>query len=90
VKTKSREFSMWSSTTSEGDGMSSEHFELFVTFANERYPGCTLEEKLSMYLNHHPVRAVPLLLELLRALVIAKNPHLETLLKNYDRPENTD
>ena len=37
----------------------------FLKFAHEGYPDCTLEQKLSAYLQHHPVRALPLLLELL-------------------------
>lgn len=37
----------------------------FLAFAKEKYPDCTLEQKLTAYLQHHPVRAMPFLLELL-------------------------
>lgn len=43
------------------------HYELFRRFAADHYPGCTLEQKLEMYLSHHPVRAVGLLRELILA-----------------------
>ena len=37
----------------------------FLAFAKDKYPDCTLEQKLSAYLQHHPIRALPFLLELL-------------------------
>lgn len=37
----------------------------FLEFAKTNYPECTLEQKLGAYLQHHPVRALPFLLELL-------------------------
>ena len=37
----------------------------FLEFAHASYPDCTLEQKLGAYLQHHPVRALPMLLELL-------------------------
>jgi hypothetical protein len=43
------------------------HYQLFLTFAKERYEGCTLQQKLEMYLSHHPARAVALLRELILA-----------------------
>ena len=42
----------------------SEHQD-FTAFSDERYPDCTLTQKLEVYLQHHPRRAVPLLEELL-------------------------
>lgn len=45
--------------------MADDHYATFLTFALERYPDCTLEQKLEMYLNHHPIRAVVLLQELI-------------------------
>ena len=37
----------------------------FLEFAKDNYPECTLEQKLGAYMQHHPVRAMPFLLELL-------------------------
>jgi hypothetical protein len=37
----------------------------FLEFAKANYPDCTLEQKLGAYMQHHPVRAMPFLLELL-------------------------
>ncbi len=39
----------------------------FLELVKERYPGCTREQQLIVYLQHHPNRAVPLLKELLDA-----------------------
>ena len=44
-----------------------DHYQMFRRFAKERYDGCNLQQKLEMYLNHHPIRAV----ELLRELILA-------------------
>ncbi len=41
-----------------------DQYEAFAKFARESYEGCTLEQKLQMYLNHHPIRTVAFLLEL--------------------------
>ncbi len=42
-------------------------YQDFVAFTDERYTECTLEEKLTVYLQHFSAKAVPLLLELIEA-----------------------
>jgi hypothetical protein len=59
-----------------------EHFDAFMKLTDELYPHCTLTEKLTVYLQHHPIRAVPFLEELIRALEAFVS-------KDHDDP-NTD
>ena len=40
-------------------------YDHFVEFTNERYPLCTLSEKLEVYLLHFGAKAVPFLQELI-------------------------
>lgn len=58
-----------------------EHYDLFREFARTKYEGCTLEQKLQMYLNHHPIRAVPLLAEL-----IVETHRVDWLKKPEEKP----
>jgi hypothetical protein len=48
--------------------MGTDHYDAFRELTDERYEHCTLTEKLNVYLQHHPIRAVPFLEELIRAL----------------------
>jgi len=45
-----------------------EQYDAFVKLTDELYPHCTLTEKLEVYLQHHPIRAVAFLEELIRKL----------------------
>jgi hypothetical protein len=40
-------------------------FESFEALTEELYTDCTREQKVGLYLQHHPLRAVPFILELL-------------------------
>ena len=44
----------------------------FVIMTNKQYEHCTLEEKLSVYVQHYPSVVVPLLLELVEETVKLK------------------
>lgn len=44
------------------------HYEAFRKLTDKQYAHCTLTEKLTVYLQHHPIRAVAFLEELIRAL----------------------
>jgi hypothetical protein len=43
-----------------------EHYDAFRKLTDEQYEHCTLTEKLTVYLQHHPIRAVAFLEELVR------------------------
>ena len=45
-----------------------EHYDAFRKLTDEQYKHCTLTEKLAVYLQHHPIRAVAFLEELIRTL----------------------
>lgn len=62
--------------------MSGPQFESFKALTDELYPECTLEQKLGVYLQHHPARAVYFLLE----LILELNPKL----KENDDSQGTD
>ena len=59
-----------------------EHYAAFRKLTDELYPHCTLTEKLNVYLQHHPIRAVAFLEELVRTIYPAWD-------KDNDDP-NTD
>jgi len=48
--------------------MDSEHYEAFRKLTDKQYEHCTLTEKLEVYLQHHPIRAVAFLEELVRTI----------------------
>lgn len=62
--------------------MSTEHYQAFRDLTDKLYPHCTLTEKLTVYLQHHPIRAVAFLEELVRTIYTAWD-------KDNDNP-NTD
>lgn len=43
-------------------------YQKFRELVDEQYDGCTLEQKLTLYLQHRPAAAVPFLLELVLEL----------------------
>ncbi len=44
------------------------HYEKFRELADKTYEGCTTEQKLGVYVQHHPSAVVPFLLELISEL----------------------
>jgi hypothetical protein len=52
----------------------------FVDFFKDRYPHTTLDQKITVYVQHNPRLIVPLILELLRAL----HPEIEHEQRNAD------
>lgn len=47
---------------------SDQQYAAFTLLVDKQYSHCTLEEKLTVYLQHHPIRAVPFLKELILEL----------------------
>lgn len=43
-------------------------YERFVELTDKTYDGCTTEQKLGVYIQHHPAAVVPFLLELILEL----------------------
>ena len=43
-------------------------YEHFIELTDELYDGCTTEQKLGVYIQHHPSAIVPFLLELILEL----------------------
>jgi hypothetical protein len=43
-------------------------YEQFVKLTDELYSKCTTEQKLGVYISHHPAAVVPFLLELILEL----------------------
>lgn len=43
-------------------------YERFQQVTDEIYDGCTTEQKLGVYIQHHPAAVVPFLLELIELL----------------------
>lgn len=49
-------------------------YEQFHQVTDEIYDGCTTEQKLSVYVQHHPAAVVPFLLELILELHPEEDP----------------
>lgn len=62
---------------------STEHYDAFRKLTDEQYAHCTLTEKLEVYLQHHPIRMVAFLEELVRTIYPAWDQH-------DDRDRRTD